>query len=229
MPYDIGDIPRGNRKDPREKRIARWELGVPMYALKVDGLPGGAVCAAGTNYPAAGKSAYTVYLELAQPLEHREARRLMERIYRAVLDHAQENSARVGAVALGAEDSPADLPFVKPLKRTAYAFWAFVPDRSCPGLALAFRTHFDMKDRLKEQFNAIWGHTPAKESLVRTGWWPEAKVWWIYAEHAYSKLLGRLREQGFKLIWIQREGFPPAPPVEEEVWNDGCRDEAVDR
>lgn len=198
-------------KDPREPSIAGWDLSVPLYGLK--GMPAGVSCAAGTDYPGQnGKSSFVVHLELEGALTELGGRRLLKQLYRAVQMQAQENKQWSAAVKLGGEDPPSNLPANRAHGREAFCFWMLLAEYSKP--VLAFRTHFDQKETLKQHFTAVYKEADGKTSVVRSGWRKEAKVWWIYAEYGYPVLLGRLRQHGFKLKWINRPGFPPAPPVE---------------
>lgn len=141
---------------------------------------------------------------------------MMRQIYRALLAQARENQAWSAASKLGGEDHPSCLPWSKPGRKDAHCFWMMLAEFERP--VLAFRTHFETKEVLKRLFNEAYKDTDPREALTRSGWKSDAKVWWISTTSAtsgYSRILGRLRALGYHLRWVQRDGFPPAPPVEE--------------
>lgn len=199
-------------KDPREPRAAGWDYSVPLYQISLPGTPKGTVCAVGTDFPGReGVSSYVAHLELQQPLNELEGRRLLRQVYRALMASAAENRAWGAAAQLGGEDPPSNLPWSRPGAREAHCFWMMLTEYPKP--VLAFRTPFAQKETLKKLFDENFRGS----EFSRSGWRKEAKVWWIYSETGYPKLLGRLRTLGFKLKWINRPGFPPAPPVEENL------------
>lgn len=203
--------------DPRDlTRSAGWQDTTPLYSLFLDGVPPGTTCAAGTTYPApeGEKHSFVVHLEMQRDLSPLEARRLLRQVFRAVVAQAGENRHWGAAARLGAQDHPNSLPWGgRPGKRDVHCFWAHMLEYERP--VLAFRTHYETKEFLKRVFNEVYEDVPQKDGMTRSGWWKEAKVWWIYATHSFPRVLGMLRREGFRMKWIQRSGFPPAPPIEE--------------
>lgn len=206
------------KADPREKRIVGWEQLVPLYEVNLPhGLVEfgyGAKIAAGTTYPSEGKFAFAVHVDFEKMPTPFMARRIMGQIYRAMVKQAEENGAWVAAAKLGGHDDLKSLPVSRPSRHEVHCFWMMMVEYPKP--VLAFRVAYDDKDTLKGIFNEVYeDYSKGEGFTTHSGWIKQAKAWWLFAEHGYPRVLGRLRLKQFRLKWIQREGYPPAPPIEE--------------
>jgi hypothetical protein len=212
-------------KTVRERRTG-WELQHAVYELKDAALPGGASCWVGTSYPKAHAASYVVRLNLKKPLDHREARKLMRAIYRGIVENVEQNKGYDAALTLGGGDHPNMLPVTRAGQKEVYCFWVLLGPRDNEVMTkarpvLAIRSHYNRKDVLREFFNKEWQRSEAgsgrevETTKVSSGWWPEGKLWWCLDEHAYPRLLGRMRKAGWVLVWVERAGMPPPPPIEE--------------
>ena len=200
-----------SEKDPRERKLVGWATCVPLYQLK--GLPKGVTAAAGTDYPTKrARYSVVIHAEFKAEMTPFENRRLLRQVFRGLAAHAEENKAWAAASRLGGHDAPANLPQSRPAWKEVHCFWMLLAEYSKP--VLAFRLRYQEKELLKRLFNEAFTAADGAEVRVRSGWYKEAKVWWVSAEHDYTALLGRLRHEGFRLTWLQRDGFPPAPPVQ---------------
>lgn len=192
------------------------DQGIALYPVRVPGLPHDVRVYAGTNYPASGQQhAFSVFVELPQELDARQGRRMLAQIYRALHASIEENRKWDAAARLTGnqlQDAPGALPWSRPGKLEAHCFWVKVAEHEQP--VLGIRTHFEAKNKLKALFDQLWNDADGKRTHVARTWWPEAKLWWLAAPHAYPRFLGLLRQNGYKLKWIQRADMPPAPPVE---------------
>lgn len=198
--------------DPRDNRIEAWEGQVPLYPLRLPNMPAGTHCMIGTNYPAPeGKHVFLVQVEVPELLDVKNVRRVTRAVLQGLRANIEQNRVWNAAALMGGVDVPSNLPQSKPRGKAVHAFWMLQPE--VPRPVLAFRSRYEDKDLLKAQFNTLWNER-GRDEAIRNGWDKAAKVWWVWAEHAYPRLLGLFRKEGFKLVWIQREGFPPSPPVE---------------
>lgn len=200
-----------------EQRSVGWEEGVALRPLPLGTSVPGVECSAGTDYPGKdGKHTYVVHVTLERELDMRHSRKLLSSLYRALTKAREENFALDAASRFGGADTAASLPFTRSVPGEVHCFWMLHPEHHT--VVLAMRTHFKSKDSLKAVLKAVNDggvayHKGAKPNF-KWGWEEVLKVWWADASDLYPKILGRLRRERFGLKWVQREGFAPAPPIE---------------
>lgn len=208
---------RQRAHDPRAKKLVGWELGVPLYELNSEYLPYQVLAAAGTTMPSVGGvNSFSVHVELKaeHPLTAQGYRRVMAQVFRALVRQQEENAAWIALKALGGDDRVERLPWSRPHVGEVHAFWMKRPDYTQPVLAL--RSHFNNKNVLKSVFDTVHANIAAHSSdVAHSGWDVEAKLWWLASSFDYARVLGLFRQRGFRLKWTDREGFPPAPPIQE--------------
>jgi hypothetical protein len=205
-----------------------FSVGVPGIALQV-----------GTTFTSVyGDIHLKISLNGTRDLTAKEYRGIVRAARRRLHEIINDNKAR-STVALLSPDEPQFVPQHKPADATwVVCFWMTPPagksgsydddnatevrnDEAAADLSftrgravMALRLPFsntnvqDIKAALKAE----------RRSEAAGVWMPKPWALWVVWDHrAVAGVLGRLRKAGHHLLWIKRDGFPPAPPIEDSL------------
>jgi hypothetical protein len=183
-----------------------WVEGVPCYKVPGTGLR----LEVGTTYPSDGDSAIVLKLCIPSSVisDKWVVRRVLREARRHLLPVVEDNAASQAVMRLGQLDKPSDLPMpaLTDADGVVTAFWAAMPEMGL-GLGMKFNYQRDLVEKFK---------TAIRDGERRgAAWFPAPwRVWVMKHDRDIPAALGCLRSQGFKLKWVEREGFPPPPPIE---------------
>jgi hypothetical protein len=198
-------------KPIRSDKPVAMEEGVALYRLNLEGVPPQVEVVAGALSSVERRFVVHLVLPPKEELTVLEGRRLLKALYRGLSEGVRDNEKWQATYRLGGEDNPKQLPWSRPGHYEAHCFWLMRAGYKTP--VMGIRSHYNSKELLKAVFSDAHFNRKGTDFRVHSSWDTEAKLWWVHAENDYPTILGGLRKRGFKLKWINREGFPPAPPV----------------
>lgn len=202
-----------------EEKPDAWEEDVPLYKVPVN--PTFEVSSdaievrAGTNYPVQrkGASVAIVRVSFSCPLVDVPFERVALAVQEALLRRASSSEAYQADLLLGGQDTPGTIPGNEPKWDEAVIFW-FSPFQNASRPALAIRTRYR-----QSVIAALKGALANEKERLHSGrvgnYLPDwGKLWFVDEWRAIPTVLGALVAVGLRVVFVAREGFPTAPPVD---------------
>jgi len=167
----------------------------------------------GATYPSEEQSVVALRLIIppGRQLNRSEIRKALRDARRRLYAVFDGNAAELAARSLGFNDDPDTIPSSRLADpdNMLTIFWMQHPEHTTP--VLAFRSSGYSEEWVPKFRNCI---EKAGRSAYR--WFPKPWSTWAITRTTFvPTVLGYMRAQGFKLRWVNRPGFPPAPPIQE--------------
>jgi hypothetical protein len=209
--------------DKDNPEIGAWEEDTPLYRVPLDAQRWRGVQAfAGTNYPFVVRRDSTenrgirlthvarFVVESDHEISPMEGRRLYRDCFAMLRMETARNRSYDAALRLGGGDTADSIPQNQPRTTNgAVAFWAVVTGMERP--VLAIRSPFPLKEIIKKSLSQAERLVAFRNIGTWTG--KPLSLWYVAKWEAIPYFLGALFGRGILITWVQREGFPGAPPI----------------
>lgn len=208
-------------------RPEAWEDDVPLYFLETSQ---GIKIRVGTNYPGGSKDEHLIVARITfkrgVALEDLLFDQLAFSIREALISQVENTRATRANVMLGQFDRPEDLEWIKPNEDELLVFWFHPVDlegefvKSLLGLRFRYNPNHVrvIKSALQSECTRL--HESRIGHCMGSTW---KYIWRVEDWRAIPNVLRLMRQAGLKLKFVERDGFPNAPPVHEfddEWWRE---------
>ena len=208
-----------------------WVEGTPMYA--VPDVPGVAL-QVGTTYASTyGDIHLKISLNGSTSIDASTYRKIVRASRRRLHEIINGNRAQ-GTIGMLSPDEPQFIPQHKPHDaKWVVCFWirpgggsgyGEEEDGGGDGAGMVTMKHTSGRPVMALRLSYSAGNVQAIKALLKKErrteaagvWMPKPwALWAVWDWRAVAGVLGGLRQAGYHLMWVARDGFPPAPPIEE--------------